>query len=156
VKVLVVPASDQTRRVHDAVAGRAYQIFKSRKDTIAHQLQDWLQAESELVRPLCHGRMQLNGDLWLGTDARAFEEGTIEIWAAPCQLTICGKRRAATETVTLAPAGAPQDEETIYRVLMLPIEVDPSGIAAKISGLSLEILLRNVETGHSHEPRVAA
>ena len=59
-RVVAVPASEQTRRVAEAVARRAYEIFESRGSAPWHELEDWRQAESELVRPRCSGQMNLN------------------------------------------------------------------------------------------------
>src|SRR4029077_11585309 len=83
VKVAITDANEQMRRVQEAVAHRAYAIFESRGSGSWHELQDWGQAESELVRPLNCGRTTVGDKLWIGTDAGTFEQGTIEIWVAP-------------------------------------------------------------------------
>jgi hypothetical protein len=70
-------ASDQTCRVQEAVARRAYQIFERRGSAPCHELEDWRQAEAELVRPCCSGSMSVDGTLWMGTDAGVFERDTI-------------------------------------------------------------------------------
>lgn len=90
-KIVAVDANEQARRVQEAVARRAYQIFERRGSASWHELEDWREAEAELVRPCCSGRMNVDGTLWMGTDAAVFERGTIEIWVAPHRLTICGK-----------------------------------------------------------------
>jgi Protein of unknown function (DUF2934) len=56
VKLAITNANEQMRRVQEAVAHRAYAIFESRGSGSWHELQDWGQAESELVRPLNCGR----------------------------------------------------------------------------------------------------
>jgi hypothetical protein len=70
--IVAVGASEQTRRVQEAVARRAYEIFESRGSACWHELEDWRQAEAELVRPSCFGRMSVDGTLWMGTDAAIF------------------------------------------------------------------------------------
>jgi|SRR6516164_8843817 len=68
-KIVPVNASEQTRRVQEAVARRAYQIFDSRGSASWHELEDWRQAESELLRPRCSGQKSLNDTLWSGAAA---------------------------------------------------------------------------------------
>jgi DUF2934 family protein len=152
-KIVAVPANEQTRRVKQAVARRAYEIFERRGSTPRHELEDWREAEAELVRPCCSGRMSVNGTLWMGTDAAVFEKDTIEIWVAPRQLTVCGKPRATKES-SAAPAerGRPYPEKVVFHVIDVDCEIDPSRVTAKTNGSSLEIFL----TKANAEPEVKA
>ena len=90
--------------------------------------------------------MTLNGSLWLGTDASAFEEGTIEIWIAPRRITICGKPWIEKERA----ASGERCVEMIYHIVNLPLEVDPSGVTATFRGPSLEIVLRKAQAKPAH------
>ena len=56
VKLTVMDGDEQMRRMQEAVAHRAYAIFESRGSGSWHELQDWGEAESELVRALNCGR----------------------------------------------------------------------------------------------------
>ena len=56
VKLRIVDGNEQMRRMQEAVAHRAYTIFESRGSGSWHELQDWGEAESELVRALNCGR----------------------------------------------------------------------------------------------------
>jgi Protein of unknown function (DUF2934)/Hsp20/alpha crystallin family len=137
----VLSAGEQTRCIHEAIARRAYEIFKVRGGAGGHELKDWRQAETELTKPFCGGEMALNGWLWFGTDASIFEEGTIEIWVAPRRLTISGKPRLEQE-------GAASEENRarfLYRVVELPVEIEPSAVTATFEGPSLEIMLRKAK-----------
>lgn len=143
IKVLAVDASEQTRRVAEVVARRAYEIFESRGSVSGHEVEDWSHAQSELVRPCFSGRMSVDSTLWIGTDVGLFEEGTIEIWVAPHQLTICGKPRAAAATTE--GSGAYPHGGTVFHVCNPTCEIDPSRVTAKINGASLEIFLRKAD-----------
>ena len=122
-KIVAVDASEQTRRVQEAVARRAYEIFESRGSASWHELEDWRQAEAELVRPSCFGRMSVDGTLWMGTDAAVFEKDTIEIWVAPRRLTICGKPCAGKEGAATGTKGSGSypDGEMIFHVIDLTL-----------------------------------
>jgi Protein of unknown function (DUF2934) len=153
VKLTIIGGNEQKRRMQEAVAHRAYAIFESRGSGFWHELQDWGQAESELVRPLSCGRTPLGDRLWIGTDAGIFEAGTIEIWLAPRKITICGKPRADKGVQGIGPRFR---EERIFRVLDLCLDIDPSRATAKLQGLSLEILVRKARAKPRQEARAAA
>ena len=144
-RVVAVTASEQTRRVEEAVARRAYEIFESRGSAPWHELEDWRQAEAELVGPRCSGEMSLDGTLWVGTDAAIFEQGTIEIWVAPRKITICGKASVDKVDAHRNRIARRQGRQTIFHALNLPVEIDPSHVTAKFNGPSLEILLRKAQ-----------
>ena len=143
VNVAVMNADEQTRRMDAAIARRAYEIFENRGSASWHELEDWRQAESELVRALCFGQMTVGDNLWVGTDAASFEEGTINIWVAPRRLTIWGKPRVTKQAAP--PQRRSNREEIVFRVADLAVEVDPSKVTAKLNGRSLEILLKRAQ-----------
>jgi HSP20 family molecular chaperone IbpA len=153
VRLKITDANEQMRRMQEALARRAYAIFENRGSGSWHELDDWRQAESELVRPLCCGRMTVGDRLWIGTDAGVFEQGTIEIWVAPRKITICGKPRADKDVQGIGPRSG---DERIFRVLDLCLDVDPFRATAKLHGPSLEILVRKAQAKPRQEARAAA
>jgi hypothetical protein len=155
-QVIAMSVDEQTRRTQAAIARRAYKIFESRGSASWHELEDWRQAESELVKPLCYGRMTVGDSLWVGTDGAIFEEGTIEIWVAARRLTICGQPRVKRQATALMQSRSRRQAELIFRVADLPIEVDPSGVIARFKGQSLEILLKKAQAELGGEVRAAA
>jgi hypothetical protein len=156
VKLAITDANEQMRRVQEAVARRAYAIFGSRGSGSWHELEDWRQAESELVSPLSCGRMTVGDSLWIGTDARVFDEGTIEIWVAPRKITICGKPQVDKFDAQRKRIGPCPGREMIFRVLDLSLDVDPSRVTVKFNGPSLEILARKAQAKPRQEVRAAA
>lgn len=155
-KLAILSADEQTRRMQQAVARRAYEIFERRGSASWHELEDWRQAEAELVSPLCCGRMTVGDDLWVGADAAAFQEGTTEIWVAPRKITICGKPRRDRVDAHRQKIGTRPRGEMVFHVLDLPIEIDPSHVTAKFNGPSLEILLRKVQARPRQQAQAAA
>ena len=154
--VVAMGSAEQKKRVRDAVARRAYEIFKRRGGMGRHQAEDCRQAETELLEPFCGGEMPVNEGIWFGTDPAAFEKGTIEIWVAPRQMTICGKRRA--EADASRPSALSQADLRTYRVVSLPAEVDPTKVTTKIKGptASLEIVLFSAKRKACLEVKSAA
>src|SRR5271169_6556039 len=93
--VLIVPvaAEEQKRRIDAAVAERAYEIFQKRGGMGWHELEDWHQAEAQVRSNVCVGITTQDHAVFIATDAAGFEPGTLEVWVAPRQLTICGNAR---------------------------------------------------------------
>lgn len=156
IKLVAVAASEQERRIQEAVARRAYEICESRGSAAWHELEDWRQAESELLHPRCSSQMKVDGALWVGTDAALFEEGTIEIWVAPLRLTISGKPRVANARADTQSSGSCRCGGLIFQMIDLTCEVDPSRVTAKIDGPSLEILLRTAHAEPDAKQKVQA
>lgn len=154
--VTAMSADEQTRRTQAAIARRAYGIFESRGFGVCHELEDWRQAESELVKPLCYGRMAVGDGLWLGTDGGIFEEGTIEIWVAARRLTICGEPHVRRQAKAFMQSRSYSEGETIFRVADLPCEIDPLRVTAKVKGRFLEILLGKAQAKPEPELKGAA
>jgi len=154
VKLTIMAADEQTRRVQEAVARRAFEIFERGGSTPWHELEDWRQAERELASPLCYGRMAVGDSLWVGADVAAFSEGTVEIWVAPRKITICGKPRL--DGVDAHRKNVGPGPEIIFHVLDLSVEVDPSHVTAKFNGSSLEILLRRAPGKPRQETQAVA
>jgi HSP20 family molecular chaperone IbpA len=155
ISIEVIDANEQARRIHSAIAQRAFEIFE-RRGTGAYEQEDWRQAESALLRPLCVGRMSLDHSLWVSMDAAHFEEGTIQIWVAPRRLTVCGKPRARRQGVTSEPDVPHPYENMMFREVGLPVEIDPSNVAAHFNGQFLEILLKQAQVMPQKAAKAAA
>lgn len=144
-KVLALSAREQTRRIREAVARRAYEIFVSRGAKCGHELKDWHQAETELIKPLCCGLMSLGKDLWVEAETAPFEPGSIEIWIASRNITVCGKPCTSNIDAHKIENASNRSVEMIFRALDLPVEIDPSGVTVKFNGPSMEILFRKAQ-----------
>jgi HSP20 family molecular chaperone IbpA len=153
VKLTIVDGNEQMRRMQEAVAHRAYAIFESRGSGSWHELQGWGQAASELVRPLNCGRTTVGDKLWIGTDARIFEPGAIEIWVAPRKITICGEPRSDKDVPGIRTRSR---EARIFRVLDLCLDVDPTHMTARLHGPSLEILVKKAQAKSRQEAQAEA
>jgi hypothetical protein len=140
VKIVPVASDEQTRRIHAAIARRAYEIFEQRGSMGWHELEDWRQAEAEVLSKLCFGLTTCDHTILVGTDIAGFEPGTVELWVAPHQITLCGQAQpheAQTSKVPLCAAG----ERFVFREIPLPYEIDPASVDTKMQSRFLEIRL---------------
>jgi HSP20 family molecular chaperone IbpA len=135
-KISLVSAKDQLTRVQGIVARRA---FLEQPCGVGREIENWRRAESELVKPLCHGQMVRNDNIWVDTNIGEFEEGTIEILVSPRHVTICGKARDSRIGQVTEEKDSQRKNKIVFRTLELPIDVEPSAVAAKLNGPILEI-----------------
>jgi HSP20 family molecular chaperone IbpA len=155
-RVVILNSSEQMRKIRQAVACRAYELFANRGSVGGHELENWRQAEAELTKPLSCGLMQLEENLWVEAGTAAFRAGSIEIWVAARNITICGRPCSSHMNVREAEHVARDRPEMIFRVMDLPVEIDPSGTTVKLNGLSMEILLKKAKTEPEQKVKAAA
>jgi hypothetical protein len=155
VYIEAVEENEQARRIHAAVARRAFEIFEKRGPG-AQEQEDWRQAESGLLKPICIGRMAVDGSLWVSVDASHFHEGTINIWVAPRRMTVSGKPKSRPPSAPGELGASAREEEIMFRAVALPVEIDPSNVAACINGKFLEIRLKNAQASPTHSINQAA
>lgn len=135
-KISVVTAKDQPTRVEGTVARHA---FLEAACALGHEVESWRRAKSELVRPLCHGQMIRDDDIWVETNTGEFGEGTLEILVSPRHITICGKPRSSRIGEMTEGKDSRGKNEIVFRILELPADVEPSAVTAKLNGPMLEI-----------------
>jgi HSP20 family molecular chaperone IbpA len=138
IKVMTVSRAEQARRVDEAIARRAYEIFERRGGTGCHELEDWRQAESEVRSKLCFSLSKADGSFHVGFDAARFEESTTEVWVAPRQMTICGRPIPHKEQ---SESAEPYHEGMVFRTIALPVEVEPGRAVANVKRNFVEIRL---------------
>jgi len=134
IAIVAANPREQESRLRAAVARRAYQLFESEGCSPGHAGEDWRHAETDLVRPLACGLLTRDDKVSVSADISVFDEGSVEVCVEPRRLSLCGRPRAQN-----AENGACPLREPVYRVLALPVEVDPRQVHARFNGRILEI-----------------
>ena len=145
---LVPPSemSEHAKHIFDAVARRAYEIFETRSCVSGHDKDDWLQAESELLKPLKVHVRESDDHLIASTELPELRPHEIKISVEPHHLRISGTVNASGgentgEAVMHSLRYSLQPAEQIFHVLELPVEVDPANAKATIEDGKLEIVM---------------
>ena len=139
VRIVPVSGEAQIRKIDAAIAKPAYQIFEKRGGMSWHELEDWRQAEAEVLSKRCFGLTTQDNTIIIGTDVPGFEPGTLEIWLAPRGLTICERCHSFNRR---PDKDHPYPtEHMVFRTIQLPRAVDPRLARAKTHGRFLEIRL---------------
>ena len=143
----VVPATDllaRMQRLRDSVARRAFEIFESKGRTFGRDLENWLEAESELLHPVHVDVAESNEGLTVRAEVPGFKAEQLVVGVEARRLTIAGKRETHAER---------KDEKTIYkepcsdqvlRVVELPAEVVAGRVAATLRDGVLELKMLKV------------
>lgn len=145
---LVPPSemSEHAKRIFDAVARRAYEIFESRSCVSGHDKDDWFQAESELLKPLKVHVREFDDHLIASAELHEVGAHKIKISVEPHRLRISGmvgtgEDENVGEAVMNSLRYSLQPAEQIFHVLELPVEVDPANAKATLDDGKLEIAM---------------
>jgi Protein of unknown function (DUF2934) len=133
IKIATPVPGEQENRLREAVARRAYELFESHGCLPGHDGEDWRCAESDLVHPLACGFITRDDKILISTDISVFDEGGVEVCVEPRRLSLFGM------SCSRDAGGAHLPGQPVYRVLNLPVEVDPSRAHARFNGRILQI-----------------
>ncbi|HYL62675.1 MAG TPA: DUF2934 domain-containing protein [Candidatus Methylomirabilis sp.] len=154
VGIISVNSVEQARRIDQAIARRAYEIFERRGGMGWHELEDWRDAESEVRSKLCVGLTSSDDSLLVSCNVARFEDHSVGIWVAPKQMTICGKligRNERRDKQDLQPY-----QGVAFRVVALPVEIDPCRVVANLRHTFLEIRLPMIHPKYEERNRALA
>jgi HSP20 family protein len=122
---------NQFSQMYDLVGRRAFEIFESNGGSPGHDLEDWLRAESELLRPVPLNVTESNGEYIVRAEVPGFGSKDIKISVEPRCFAISGKR----ETKEKENGRLIRSEwcaDRIFRSLDLPSDVDTSTVSATV------------------------
>jgi HSP20 family molecular chaperone IbpA len=124
----------------DLIARRAHTIFESRGGAHGHDLEDWFNAEAEIVQPVAF-EMEDSGDAFIAVvSVDNYLPADLRVSAEPQCLRICGVSGAENEKL-----GASEDwhrnAAQFFILVNLPAEIVTSDISADIRNGTLEVRL---------------
>jgi HSP20 family molecular chaperone IbpA len=148
VPVRVVPASalaERENRLRERIARRAHELFERRGSVHGRDIDDWLQAEAELVRRFPHTVARTDHAFIVFAELPgAWEAGQLLVGVESRRLIITGEREVE---VTYSDAKGTRTEkraQSIFQSLDLPVDVDPSRTTASLAGMTLEVAMPQV------------
>lgn len=122
---------DRMKEAFDAVARRAFEIFEGNGRRFGRELDDWFEAETELLHPVHLEISETDAALTVRAEVPGFTEKDIEVSLEPRRLTISGKRESAEERKTGKTVHSERCCNQIFRAVDLPAEVDTASHAIK-------------------------
>lgn len=138
------PASVQwdMQPVQLAIARRAYELFEARGRKHGHDWEDWLRAESELLRPVSVTIAQSRDRVRVRANVLGFTENELRVSIEPHRITILGKKDlSAPEIEGSKNVYIDLYPDTILRVVELASEVVPEAARVELQGGMLKFEL---------------
>jgi HSP20 family protein len=140
----LVPPADifkQTQQLFDSIARRAFEIFEGDGRVFGRDLENWLQAESELLHPVHIDVAESDGGLTVRAEVPGFTAKELEVSVEPRRLTITGKRETKEERKDKKTIYTERCSNQVLRMVNLPEAVDADKAAATLKDGILELSL---------------
>jgi HSP20 family protein len=130
---------EQFDRIYEKLARRAFEIFSTSGKGFGHDLENWFQAESELLHPVHVEMAEEDGAVNVSAEVPGFEAKDLEIKLEPSRVTISGKRETKEDRKAGKTIYHEHCANEILRVIDLPTTVDAAKAEAKLKNGILEI-----------------
>jgi HSP20 family protein len=131
--------SVEAKEMLESIAKRAYEIFESKGRAKGRDLENWLQAEAELFRPMPIDVKESPEGLTVRAEVGGFTPRELEVALEPKCLTIFGRRHAQAKRKTERAVSSRKSTTRLLRTLQLPIEIDTQHATARLKRGILEI-----------------
>lgn len=148
---------ERANNMFDTISRRAYEIFEGNGRLFGRDLEDWFQAERELLHPV-HVHVTESGDaLEVKAEVPGFSEKELEINVEPRRLVITGKRESKKEEKKGKTLYSEACSDQIMRMIDLPAEVETEKVTATLKNGVLDLNLPKSAKARSVriEPRAA-
>jgi HSP20 family molecular chaperone IbpA len=127
----------EMQQVQLAVSRRAYELFETRGCEHGHDLEDWLQAESELLQPVSVSMAESTDRISIRADVGGFDETELKVSIEPHRITILGQKEMKTEGIERTSSHPHQ----ILEVVDLATQVMPERAVVELQGGALKFEL---------------
>ena len=128
---------------------RAYEIFAGNGQTFGHDIDDWFQAERELLHPVHLNLSESDDGFTVKAEVPGFSEKELEIGVEPRRLTITGKRDSSKEQKKGTAVYTESCSDQLLRFVDLPAEIDSTKAAATLKNGVLELTLPKTAKAHT-------
>ena len=141
--------SERMRQANQLIAQRSFELWRGRGGVDGCAVQDWLQAEAEILQPMAAGFIDCPETITVTTGITEFESKEVVVCVEPRCLVVSGAKTDLSQPFGLGP-------ELIFRKLELPCGVDVSYVTAKLSGSVLEIQMKKEVAAMPATPHLLA
>src|SRR2546425_4269231 len=150
------PLFERAQEIKELIARRAYELSEARGFSHGHELEDWLRAQSEILRGGPVDIRETETELTICAEVPGFRERDLEVRVEPRRLFISGKRQEGPERRQGKTVYSERQANQIFFVLDLPAPIDPDKVNATLSDGVLEVKLLKTEAGKKIAVRTKA
>lgn len=129
----------QMHNLYDRIACRAFEIFDGKGRLEGNDLDNWLQAEVEVLHPLHIEVSESPEALTVRAEVPGFKINELQVNVEPQRVTITGKRETTEESKTKKTIYSETCSNQVMRVLDLPATVDAEKAKATLKDGVLEL-----------------
>lgn len=146
---------DRMRELHSMIARRAYEHYEQRGREHGRHLNDWLQAESELLYVCRHDLRESDLAVTVRADIPgSFTPEQLMVSVEPHRLMVSGERQLDILRGEGRKTRSEKGSQRIFRVHDLPAEVNPAKTTATLRGEVLEIIMPKVAAATKPKDKV--
>ncbi len=142
--------------LHEAITRRAHELWEASGFTNGHEADDWLRAESELLRFAPVEISESGDELRVYAEVPGLNARDLDIHLEPKRLIIRGKTDQARERTKGQVCYSEREGTQIFRALTLPAEVDADNATAVLRDGVLELTLPKAESARGTRIQVRA
>ena len=134
---------DRINKTSQAITRRAYEIFEGNGRRFGHDLEDWFQAEMDMLHPVHVNIAEAEDSLEVKAEVPGFSEKDIEVSVEPRRLTITGKRETETRKEEKKSKTVYSEfcSDQILRTVDLPASVDAEKTSATLKNGVLQLTM---------------
>jgi HSP20 family protein len=141
---------EQFKDTVQSIGKRAFELFEKRGRQFGNDFEDWLRAESELVRRVPVEVKDADGNLDIRAEVPGFKPAELKVYVEPRRLTISGETEQKTEESDENTLYTEWRSQKIFRAFDLPLEVKANDAKATLKN---GILTLTVPKAEVVEPR---
>ena len=160
IAVKLVPAELLTHRkdeLDEIIAQRAYRLFEGRGFQHGRDVEDWLQAENEVVHWCRHDLRESDRAVILRAEMpSSYPADRLLVSVEPRRLTVSGEREIEMGYSEGMNTGTKMQSQRIFRAHDLSVEVNPAAATATLRENILEVVMPKAGTSTKPEARRSA
>ena len=129
--------------IQNMIARRAYEHFEHRGHVPGHEIEDWEQAETELLIYPCRHDLRESAEaiILIAELPGSFTADQLTVSVEAHRLMVSGEREINVLCGDTKGTHAELRSQHIFRVHDLPVDVDPSKATGTLKGAMVEIVL---------------
>jgi len=115
-----------------AIGKRAYECFESRGCEPGHELDDWLRAESEILRKAPCEIVEKGNELMVRAEVPGFNQRELQVKLEPNRIFISGHKERLVQSTSEDTIVSDRKDQDVFRELELPVRVNPDKASATL------------------------
>lgn len=131
----------RVKKLSEEISCRAYEIFEKNGRRHGHDVEDWYEAESEILSPMDLRIKESSDALTVEANLPGFRAKELAVSLESWRLTISGEKEVTNEGKKGEVVFQGHWSEQLMRVIDLPVEIDRARATATLKDGHLEIKL---------------